>query len=135
MTNPLVGDLKQFLAADAGIAALVGSRIYPARLPQAVTYPALSYEQVSGIRVRDLLGPSGKVRRRVTVNSWALTNIQAFTVADAVRQALDGFDGWMGSTFVVSVILDNEIPLFEEEAGTVGVHRVIQDYIIGHSED
>lgn len=135
MTNPLVGDLKAFLAADSGVQAIVSGRLYPRVLPQNVTYPAISYDQVSGVRVRDLLGPSGKVRRRITVNSWASTNIGAWNLADAVRQALDGFDGMMGSTFVGSVILDNEIAFIEDEAGTVGVHRVLQDYIVAHAED
>ena len=54
--------------------------------------------------------------------------------ADTVRQALDGFAGMMGDTEVGSTILDLEIPFFEEAAGTVGIHRVMQDYQIGHTE-
>lgn len=135
MTNPLVSDLHQFLVADAGISALVGRRVYPQNLPQAVTYPAISYEQISGVRVRNLLGPGGKVRRRIAINLWASTNIEVWNLADTVRRALDGFDGWMGSTFVGSTRLDNEVAFEEEEAGTVGEHRVLQDYILAHLED
>jgi hypothetical protein len=130
----LDGDLFYFLTTDAGVAAIIASRCYPVSLPQPTTFPALSYSQVDAVRVRNVDGPAGKVRRRISVNSWALSDIEVWQLAEAVRAALDGFDGMMGSSEIGSIILVTEIPFFEEEAGTVGVHRVMQDYQIGHKE-
>lgn len=133
--NPHIGDLAQFLVRATDVAALIGVRVYPRQLPQAVTVPALSYFQVDAIRVRELDGPAGKVRRRIQIDSWARTHTEAWNLADAVRLALDGFSGMMGSTDVGSVNMQNEIEFFEPDAGTVGLYRVMQDYIIGHLED
>lgn len=135
MANPLLKDLFSFLVRDPGITALIALRCHPVILPQAPTFPALSYSQVDATRVRAVAGPAGKVRRRVSINSWARSSIGVWILADAVRTALDGFAGMMGDTEIGSVILEQEIPFFEEQAGTVGIHRVMQDYQLAHIEE
>jgi hypothetical protein len=134
MANPLLKDLFSFLTRDPNITALIGLRCHPTNLPQAPTFPALSYAQIDATRVRELEGPAGKVRRRVSISSWARNSIGVWVLADTVRVALDGFAGMMGDTEIGSVILENEIPFFEEQAGTVGIHRVMQDYQLAHIE-
>jgi hypothetical protein len=123
--------LRAFLLAQPSIAALVGTRIYPQVLPQKPAYPAITYAQVSGIRVRGLDGPTGRARPRIAVNSWGASHREMDAVASAVRAALDGYAGPMGDLVVDSAVLDNEIEFFEEDAG---VHRKLQDYIISHEE-
>lgn len=123
----LRGDLQEFLTDDATIAGLIGSRVYPDILPQSVTYPALTYSEVSGVRVRDFDGPTGRARLRISIHSWSETSLQRNQLADAVRTALDGYAGLMGTTSVGNIILDNELDIFEEE---VPVYRKVQDFII-----
>lgn len=135
MTRLLIGDLAQFLILDPGVSAIVGSRCYPQTLPQAPVFPALSYIQIDAVRVRELEGPAGKARRRIQIDSWAKTNIERWELADAVRSALDGFSGMMGSTEIGSVNMQDERAFFDEEASIVGVYRVAQDFIIAHTED
>ena len=130
----LTGDLYSFLVRDAAIGAAIGARCYPTILPQAPTYPALTYQEISATRVRDTLGPAGKVRRRIQIDAWAMTHVEAISLGELVRDALDGFRGMMGSTEVGSTILVNELEVFEQEAGTVGIYRLSQDYQIGHLE-
>lgn len=131
----LAGDLKAFLETDTTIGALVDDRCYPQVLPQKPTLPAIVYSQASGVRVYDLGGADGKARLRVTVHSWATTHAGAHALADAVRARLSGFYGWMRDSKIGSVILDNEFDLNDEEAGTVGLFRVVQDYIVAVLED
>ncbi len=123
--------LRAFLLARPSIVALVGARIYPQILPQKPTYPAITYAQASGVRLRILEGPAGRARPRISINSWADTHETMDAVADAVRAALDGYAGPMGDLNVGSVVLDNEFETFEEEAR---MHRKLQDYIISHEE-
>lgn len=127
----LGGDLRTFLIADATITGLVVQRVYPNALPQNPTYPAITYNQVSGVRVRNLKGPSGTAQPRISINAWASTYLGARSLADAIRQRIDGYSGLMGSTVVGNVILDNEIDFFEDQ---VLVHRVLQDYFIFNEE-
>jgi len=133
----MITDLVDFLEESATVSSLVSDRIYPQILPQAATFPAITYNQVSGVRVSNLSeGPAGKCRRRITINLWAETELAAYALADAVRQSLNGYDGSMGATGTVvgSTRLDNEFATFEQDAGTVGIYRVIQDYIIAYLE-
>jgi hypothetical protein len=133
----MLTDLVQKLNTFTAVTTLVSTRVYPEPLPQAPTLPALTYNQVSAVRVRDLTGPAGKSRHRVSISCWATTYAGARALADAVRQSIDGFQGTWQDTQVGSVTLDNEFDLFEEGAGRpeVGIHRVVQDYIISHLEN
>lgn len=134
----MLSDLRAHILDDSGVSSLVDERMYPVMLPQNVTYPALSYNQVSGVRIYDLCGPTGRVKPRISINSWATTYAEVRSLADAVRQAIEGFTGTMGDspgTPISDVKLDNEVDLFEDEAGTIGIYRVMQDYILSHSED
>ena len=108
--------------------------MFPINLPQNVRYPALSYMQVSNVRERDLCGPAGYAHPRISINAWAETYIGARELADAVRQALEGFRGHFvpEETRIGSVRLDNEIDGDEPD---VAVYRVLQDYIVSHAED
>jgi hypothetical protein len=131
----VITEMVSWLGSQAAISNSVGSRIYPQELPQRPTLPAITYNQVSAVRVRDLSGPAHKSRTRVSFSCWANTFLQAHQIADALRQTLDDFYGtsW-GDVEVGHISLDNEFDLFEEEAGTVGIYRVVQDYIIAHLE-
>src|SRR5262245_56770647 len=131
--------LQDFVATINTISAvttLVSTRVYPEPLPQNSTLPALTYNQISAVRVRDFTGPACKSRHRISVSCWGSTYASARAVADALRQNIDGFQGWWRDTFVGSVDLSNEFDLHEEFAGPVdvGIYRVVQDYIISHLE-
>jgi Protein of unknown function (DUF3168) len=131
----LAADITQYLKADATIAAAVGQRVFPNIVPQGSNFPAISYNQVSGVRLYDINdGPSGRAMPRITINSWAIRYLDVRNLADAVRQRLNGFRGMMGSTQVGRITLDNEFDTYEEEAGLSGIHRVVQDYIISFVE-
>jgi hypothetical protein len=131
----IIPDLVAHLLQQSTLTDLVSSRVYPQKLPQNPKLPALTYSQVSAVRVRELSGPAYKARRRISIHCWATTYKAAHELAGVVRQILDPFDGHFADTVVGHISLDNEFDLFEEEAGTVGIYRVVQDYIFAHLED
>ena len=91
--------------------------------------------QVSGVRERDLCGPAGYAHPRISINAWAESYSEVRALAQAVRQALDGFRGEFvigSAVHVGSVRLDNELDGDEPD---VDVYRVLQDYIVSHTED
>lgn len=132
----MLTDLVATIATYSTVTTLVSTRIFPEPLPQASSLPAITYSQVSAVRVRDLTGPGGKSRHRISISCWGNTYAQVRALADALRQNVDGFQGWWRDTFVGSVKLENELDLFEESTGVanVGTYRVVQDYIISHLE-
>lgn len=124
-------DLAAFLLAGAAVAALVENRLYPLTIEQKAELPALTYQRISGPRVRSLKGPSKLAHPRFQIDCWGSTYGSAKTVAQAVRQRLDGYRGLMGSTSVGEVILESDTDDFEPDTG---LYRVSMDFIIWHKE-
>jgi hypothetical protein len=123
--------LHAHLSADAGVAALVGTRIYPLLLPQSATYPALTYSRVSGPRLDDLDGDAGLAHPAFQVTAWAPTYKAAKETAAAVRLALRGYRGPMGAADVADVRMIGDFDLYDQEAK---VFHVAADFEIWHAE-
>jgi len=123
-------ELLTRLKADGALAALVVARIYPGLLPQKPTFPAVSYRRVSGVRVHNLDGASGRATPRFQFDSWAETKSGVLALATAVREALNGYIGVL-TTLNVVIRIENEFDDYDEE---IRKHRVIQDFIISHTE-
>ena len=123
--------IQTILAADVAVSALIVARIYPSRLPDGATYPAIVYQRISGPRLHDLSGPSGYATPRIQLDLWAATYSEAKALAEAVREALDGYQGVVGAYRIGECLMDGETDLYEP--GVVQ-HRIVQDYIVGHDE-
>lgn len=82
--------LFEYLTGRPGLSALVGTRIFPLRVPELVTKPMIHYERISGPRMMSHGGPTGTANPRYQFNCWGDTYEQAKDVADQVRFALDG---------------------------------------------
>lgn len=122
------------LKADAGVTALVGSRIHPGRLPQNTAFPAISYELVSGTEVPSVNAQAGGVlvRSRVQVNVLAKTYAETKSVHEAVRKALQFKRGDFGTVHVVSITRDGIGS--DERDDDVGLFWQSVDYLLVHDE-
>jgi hypothetical protein len=121
-------DIRARLVADGTVNGLVSSRIYPLKLPQKPTLPAITYSRISGIRSQLLGGSSTWGFGRIEINGWATSYVQAQSIAAAVRTSLNGFVGKLNSRPSV-IRLENERDLYEDEDE---IYRVIQDYLVNH---
>jgi hypothetical protein len=93
--------LRALLLASPGVSTLVGARVYMTILPPAVTYPAVTYQIVSGESHYSHQGPSDLGSPRVQVDCYAETDIGVLALRDAVMAALSGFKGHAGSPPVI----------------------------------
>ena len=78
------------LTGNAGLAALVSTRVKPDVLPQGTVLPAVVYQRVSTPRSQ-VLGASQAVavsRPRVQFSCWGSTFDEALAVCSALRTAL-----------------------------------------------
>lgn len=131
--------LRQYLLADAPIAAIVGTRVYPSRMPQGEVRTSIVYTRVSEVGDHHLSGPSGLTRTRVQIDSWAQTIDAAVALADAVKECLDGFRGSVqwdenspgNAVTVQGVFFDGSRDLYDDASK---LNRVSQDYIIAYEE-
>ena len=126
--------LVAYLTGYAGLSALIGTRLYPLRLPENPTYGAVTYHRISGPRVQSHSGPSGLAYPRFQFDCYATSYLGAKNVATQVRIALDGFKGTMGGTSGVAVssaLSQNDRDFYDPATRT---WRVSTDFIIGHAE-
>lgn len=90
--------LVQILRADAGLVALVGTRISPNYLVQATAYPALYYEQTDEVEQAMLQSPGATglvtaVFDLIAVSKGVGNVADCKRTAEAARKALIGFQG------------------------------------------
>jgi hypothetical protein len=127
--------IEEALAAKVtgttAISALIGSRYYPIRLPERVTYPAVQYQRISGPRVRSHTGPSSLAHPRFQLTVWATSYASAKAVATQLRIALDGFKGTLSGIRVDEIRLESDRDDYDE--GT-NLYRIDLDFIIWHQE-
>lgn len=127
--------LRAFLLADASIAAVVGTRIYPIKIPQGVAAASLVYTKVSARPDHHMSGASGLARPRLQLDAWAPTADAALWLADLVRERLDGYSGTMGSggaaVTVQGVFFADEREDFDDAAN---LFRMSRDYFINYEE-
>ncbi len=104
--------LYEELTRNAGVAALVGTRIYPRMIPQDAALPAIAYMLISNSPDYTQSGHSGLWPSRYQIICTAATHDGAHALAEAVRQALDGkrqLSTLQASCFVVNVFDRSEI--------------------------
>lgn len=126
----LDSELVSYILADGTVSGLIAARCYPGKLPQSPAYPAIVYQRIDTPRLHELAGPGGMAHPRFQFSCWATTHAAARTLADALRARLN--TGPMAlATIRGSCRLDNE---FDDWDDTVEKWRVVQDYIILHTE-
>ena len=110
------------LTADLTLTALVGTRITPVIVPQRSAMPAVTFAQVAGARTHSVDGPTGQVNSRWQFNCWASNTRSPRAVADALRQAIDGYSGTTGGVIFQSIQSQTENDIDANPAG-VNVSR------------
>ncbi len=124
--------LRSQLVNDTDVAAIVGTRVYPVKMPLGYTLPCISYQRISSERYPFLDGPSGRAIPRFQVDCYADTYSEVRDLAGKVRLALDGFKGTLGTeSNVGGISIQSERDLWEDNTD---VYRVTQDYLIPHIE-
>jgi hypothetical protein len=109
--------LYKILADDATVGAICGNRIYPKWIPQGTAFPAVTYNQLAGERLQVTAGPVGMVDSSFEFTCWASSYLVTRQLADAVRQALDGFASVSDTINIQSIQLEDESDVPSEVAG------------------
>lgn len=96
----LKADLKTYLLGKSAIGALVGTRMRPGAAKKGDTLPYITYKQIGGSDDHHQQGVSRLAEVVIQINCVAAGAEAAETLRNAVRDALGGFQGMMGSTQV-----------------------------------
>lgn len=129
--------LRAFLLADAAIAAVIGTRMYPGKLPQGMVLASIVYTLASDPGDYHHEGPSGLAHPRYQVDAWAPTLDAATSLANLIKSRLDGYSGAMGS----GAALVNVQGVFRDASGggeefddSAKLWRNRRDYLIWNEE-
>ena len=131
--------LRAHLLDDAAIAAVVGARVYPLKMPQGQTGTSIVYSRISNSGDHHMEGPSGLSSPRMQIDCWSTNPDTAASLADLVKERIDGFRGEIGyggdspsnRVRVQGVFFDSEREDYDSD---VQMYRVSRDYFIWFEE-
>jgi len=126
--------IYQLITADAAVAALVGSKVYPGRLPQNTVMPAVAYELIGSREILPIGAQVGGVllKSRVQVSVLAKTYAEVKTIHEAIRKALLFQHGQIAGVSVISLTREFIGPDARDDA--LGLYTQGVDYLLVHDE-
>lgn len=130
--------VNTLLLATATITAIVGSgtaaRIYPLRIPQDATRPALAYQKISSPKQMSHGGSSNLARSRFQFTCQCETYTSVKTLTAALRNALIGYRGTVSGVRIDGILIDDDIDNDIELQANEVLPYVTIDAAIWHSE-
>ncbi len=102
--------LVAHLEAQAGLTALISTKIFPDEIPQGTALPAVMYITISDNKDHYLTGQSEQESPYIQFSVLANTKVSARAVADQIKLALSDYQGDMGGVYVQYIRLENELP-------------------------
>lgn len=123
--------LHSRLYAYSGLRALISIRIYPVILPQAPTYPCVSYQRIDGPREHAIASDIEIAHPRLQIDSWGKHVEDTKAVATQVRNALQRWTDPCSSPPVLDCFLECDEDSYESDTN---IYRVRQDYICWYRE-
>lgn len=124
----LESSLFTFVTGDPAVGPLIGSKMYPGKLPQKPEMPALTYNRISSGQDYELEGAEVGVRpARFDINCWDDGYEGMLALGAAVRASLSGYMGPMGADTVQAILIEDEHD--DYEADTQLWRRII-DFVI-----
>lgn len=119
--------LFTLLSNNAGVSALVATRVYPLSLPQNAVFPCISYEFEEQQEQSDYDGQGDFGDVEIQINNWADEYDDALSLAAAVKTALKNFTGNLDGEYVYRLILNTSVTVIED---AVGKYRTTQIYTL-----
>ena len=110
-----------YLFLNERVNSLVGNRFYPHQNPrQNAAFPCVTYYRSGTQREHGLLGSPGYAFADIAFDVWSTKYLDTCHVAEAMRQALYGFQGIWGRYGIYSVLLEAESDNIERPADGSG---------------
>lgn len=123
------------LKNNAGVSALVGTRIYAQKLPQNKTMPALTYQLITPMSLISHQGMSGTAHPRYQITGWDTTELGVITLMKAVRICMSCYKGTVGVA-PNTVVIQASLPVggYETYEPETGLFMRALDFEIWHEE-
>ena len=123
--------LYDLLSTDAGVSALVSTRIFPAIMEQGVTMPALCYTIIGGTKVAALTQDTDIAETLVQIDCYAETYPAVRDLHQAVLTALQRYEGTNAGIVIDDIVVEDEQDIREEDTK---LFRTSVDYLVRFRE-
>lgn len=104
----------QLLSNDAGVAAIVESRIYPVLLPQNPVWPCVGYNVEHGQEGKTFDGQGTAQEANVEIDCWSENHAGMLDLFEAVKAALKNYSGTLAGVTVDAIYINSTLPMFED---------------------
>jgi hypothetical protein len=135
--------VRAYILADPAITAQIGTRLYPIKLPQAPTFPAMTMQRISNFPASSLRGRASLARPRYQFDVWtkegtssAFSSTQ--TIGNLLRARLEAANVDLLDESVspaeyrrFAFDFDTDRDLYETDVNG-GYFRYSADYLIWH---
>ena len=129
--------VRSVLANDAGVSALVSTRVYPDIPPQQnATYPCAVVQLVVEESAVQMVGLAGMANSRIQVDCYAVTRLAAAALQDACRLALADYTGTSQSVVIRNTYPKTGFAVYEppNDSSDLGLYRHSRDYTADYVE-
>jgi hypothetical protein len=136
--------LRDFILADPALAAALGTRVYPIKLPQTVEYPAMTIQRITGVALPPLKGRASLARPRYQCDVWTregdasaaeeaqqIGRLLSDRLEGAVFRALDATVS-PAAERIIAVEFETDRDLYEPDVNNKGYYRYSADYFVHH---
>ncbi len=123
------GDLamRGLLNACAGLTALVGKRIDSDVMPDSPTYPAVTFQRMSGSSAKGAISDPPLMTAVFQVSAWAKNRKDARAVATQIRAAIDRKRQLtVNGVYVNDCFYQDDIDLFDFDTRTFYTHTTFK---------
>lgn len=113
--------MVEYLTSHEFVGCLVGNRFFPHQVSREnPTWPAVTYERNGTDHAHGLAGSAGFATANIGLDIWSPLFSETVETAEAIRLAMQGFQGWWGGIAIHAVILDGESGGVERPADASG---------------
>lgn len=110
--------------------------IYPQRIPEGVSLPAIVLNQISRVANDTKKQYSKSDVSRIQITIVAETATAVYDMSDLIRNAMSPvLPSTYNNVLVQNIAFDGEITLTDDNANEQGVFMVAQDYLVMFSND
>ncbi len=123
MSASIENAIYALLSTNTGFMAVAGTRIYQTILPQAVVYPCVSFQAVTGASDYVMEGASGLASVRMQFDLFADDPDDLLDLKAAVMNALSAYRGSVGSppTKIQGAFRESERDNYESPLSEAGL--------------
>lgn len=128
--------LKTLLLADAGVSALLGSRLYSVVLPRSYQFPASVYHVYGTSLTYTFAGPDNVAETLVQYDVYGVDATSTRNVADAIRGVLDSYTGTLANGMNVQAVYlqqDLDMPHVPDAAAKGVTYHIVLQFRVIHT--